>query len=178
MITVLLAENLNARPPYDSKPLISKKGVDRVVIEVESSNWNKKLKGHYTIAVKTEFNCLINIYWNNKKSINFFQLTPNIPTVMNIFKNKKLYFTFMASDLRKNSSDKNGKIVLHWKTDAKSTIYLNKTEEELEKPNENNYTWKNSIPSKGGVSLIEISPKDDKYCVDCMYLGMIESHDG
>lgn len=48
--------------------------------------------GYYTVGIKLEKSSLIHIYWNNKKNLNYFELTPNTPSTMTVSNNTPLYF--------------------------------------------------------------------------------------
>lgn len=80
------------------------------------------MKGYFTVAVKSSNACLINIYWNNKKELNYIELTPNIPSTMHLLKDKPLFFYFYAQE--KPGTDMSDNIAIHWKSDVKSKIYM------------------------------------------------------
>lgn len=42
-------------------------------------------------------------------------------------------------------------------------------------PSSKNHDFKTSVGSSGGISLVEIRKKDERYCVECEFVGVVES---
>ena len=49
-------------------------------------------KGYYVIAVRSNKETDIDIFWNNKRTLNYSELTPGNENQLNIVKGKKVYF--------------------------------------------------------------------------------------
>jgi hypothetical protein len=94
---------------------------------------------------------------------------------------QKLYFAVYVKDsegvIKEDSAYIERKeIKLYLKVSAKASVYVLKSNSnDLDVPSPSNYIWKEETASKGGVLLITISPKDPGYCVDCLYIGYVES---
>lgn len=173
-LEIFISRDYKSRPPYNGKILLTKKGLNSVVLELDKELIKEDLKGHYTVAVKSDQNSLIHIYWNNKDDLDYIELTPNIASTINLLKRKKTYFSFYVDDTEKEKKN----ITFHIKSDSKSEIYiLASTKNELSQPDTSDYHFKGSVGQKGGISLITIRPTDPKYCLNCTYVGTIVSEE-
>ena len=85
--------------------------------------------------------------------------------------NKKFYFEFYVGD-----KDKNGDIVLYIRTDIESNIYICKNNDYgMIAPSKSNHDYMSSTGSKGGLTSITINKDSKGFCVDCTYIGLIDS---
>lgn len=66
----------------------------------------------------------ISIYWNNKSDLNYVEVTANKEMKMQLDSTKKFYFEFYVG-----SKEKNGNIVVYFRTDIESHIYLCKNKD-------------------------------------------------
>lgn len=189
-LELLLSPGLASRPPITNAPLLSKSAIGAIELEVTTSDLSKQahssnlnLKGHYIAAVKSKKDTNIHIYWNNKPDLNYLELTPNEPSTMILNPNQKLYFAVYVKDsegvIKGDSAYIERKdIKLYFKVSVKASVYVLKSNSnELDVPSPSNYIWKEETASKGGIVLITISPKDPGYCVDCLYIGYVESNE-
>ena len=187
-IQVMIASGLTSRPPLTNKPLITKTSVGSMEINITTQDIkqtanqsNPELRGHYVIAVKASANTNINIYWNNKEDLNYVELTPNEPSSMLLTKDRKFYFAFYARDAegtinKSGASVEREDIRVYLKVDVKANIYVLKSPNgDLDAPSKENYVWKGSTAKMGGITMIEIKKDDANYCVDCLYIGYIET---
>ena len=182
-LEVLLSRGLQSRPPFTNKPLTSKVGlgnVDLILIpsdlKIDAHSSKDKLKGHYTLAVKSSVACNLNVFWNNKQDLNYIEITPNIPSSMTLEKSRSFYFSFYVQDTTNPTKDK-GIISIYIKTDVKASVYMLKTNGELKSPDPSNNMWRTELPNFGGITVIQIKPTDANYCTECLIMGSIESND-
>lgn len=182
-LEVLISKNIHSRPPFTNKPLMRKVGLGSLDLKLtpedmklESTQTDHTLRGHYTIAVKSMEIAMISIFWNNKEDLNYLELTPGEPSLMQLEKDKKLYFSFFAQDIDSVNETEKGDVEIYIKSSVQANIYLLKTKEStLDAPNKDNHTWKGSLGNMGGITSIKIDPKDPEYCMDCTYIGYIET---
>ena len=173
-LEVFISRDYKSRPPYNGKVLISKKGLNSVILELDKELVNEELKGHYTIAVKSDYNSLVHVYWNNKDDLDYIELTANVPASINLLKRKKLYFSFYVEDTDKEKKN----ISIHIKSDSKTEVFILSSKENLlSQPDNNDYHFKGSIGKKGGINLITIRPTDPHYCLNCTYVGYIQTNE-
>ena len=91
---------------------------------------------------------------------------------MSLDKDKNFYFSFFAKEVDNNNSNDRGKVVIYIKTNTRANIYVLKSKSgELDAPSSTNYKWKSTLGEMGGITMIEIDPTDENYCVDCTYIG-------
>ena len=180
-VEVLLTKGLQARPPFTNKAMFSKIAIGSVEINLGPSDMlserhleQEKLKGHYTVAVKTSSDCNINIFWNNKEDLNYLELTPNHPSTMALDPTKSLYFSFYAKEAGNKMISK-GMISIYIKSTVETTIYVLKSSGELNAPSSSEYIWKGNIGKSGGITVIQIRPDHPAYCIECLYIGTIEA---
>lgn len=180
-LEVLLSRGLQSRPPFTNKAMASKIGMGSVDMSLTSSDLKtdphgtkERLKGHYTLAVKSSVASTLNIFWNNKEDLNYVELTPNLPISMALEQIRPFYFSFYAQDTMDKLTDR-GIVSIYIKTTSQASIYLLKTKGELEAPSAEHYTWKSNLAEFGGVTVIHIKPTDPEYCVECLYMGAIET---
>ena len=189
-LQAVVSRGLTARPPLNAKPLIKKEGISSLELAIETKDLRTSphqnevdLRGEYLLGIKSTTQAMVSVYWNNKEDLNFIELTPNEPTNMILDADRKFYFTFYAQDA--DSSDSSGKasedrkdIKLYFKLDVRANIFLIKSRTgELEVPSDSNLVWKASTGPKGGVTMIHIEASDVNYCVECLYIGHIETDD-
>lgn len=183
-LEVLLSRGVQSRPPFSNKAIVSKIGIGSVDLDLkpkdlklESHSEGVSLKGHFTVAVKSSNSCNLSIFWNNKEDLNYIELTPNEPSTMMLDRSKSFYFAFYARDAEATSD--RGIVSLYVKANVQANVYLLKTGGELAAPSSSSYNWKGSLGPMGGVTLLQVKPSDPEYCVDCLYIGLIEtSEDG
>ena len=183
-IRVILSEGIKGRPPFTTKGIIEKTDIGVVFLEINQKNFSKGkkrkskkklLKGNYTIAIQSNKETKLNLFWNNISNLNYIELTPNKPSQMYLEKDKNFYFSFYAKDPEDSTKEK-GKIVIYIKTNIQAKVWLLKSKtNEMKTPDSTNNTWSTSIPVLGGMSTIEIYPDDPDYCTDCLYIGHIEA---
>lgn len=66
--------------------------------------------------------------------------------------------------------------MLHYKADSEINIYIKKTTgKQLIIPGLEDHNVKSHLGQKGGINILTISPKDDFYCTDCNFVGVVES---
>ena len=184
-LEVNLSRNKKSRPPLTNKPLISKTGISSVELDITSkdlhidSTTNKEsLKGYFTIGIKSSSSCIVSVYWNNKVDLNYLELTPNEPSSMFLAEDKKLYLATYVKDSKSKSKDDRGDIFFYFKTSIRADVYILKSlDSELNAPSSSHYNWKTAIGKGGGVSMIKISPDDPDYCIECSYIGYVDSMD-
>ena len=58
----------------------------------QSMNMKDKMQGYFVVGVRSNIQTEIGIFWNNKKNLNYTELTPGLETTMTIEKDKPLYF--------------------------------------------------------------------------------------
>ena len=179
-LEAIISKNRFSRPPYDCKPIKKANGVNSIILEITKDDLksindeNGEIKGYFTIGVKSNISTTVHIYWNNKDNLDYIELTPFIPIVTNIKKDKNMYFSFYvdSEDLKKE------KIILHLKSDKKTDFYIISSKKDfLEIPDDKNYNYKKIIPENGGVTNIEINPKDKNYCTDCTYIIFVKTEE-
>jgi hypothetical protein len=180
-LEALLSRGLQARPPKTNKPLFSKVAIGNVQLNLAPKDFpsdrtsdQSQLKGHYTLAVRADSDCTINIFWNNKEDLNYLELTPNIPASMALESQRALYFSFYAKEST-NKLQMKGLISIYVKATTEATIYILKSAGELNAPSATDYVWKGSIQRAGGVTVIQIRPDHPEYCTECLYIGSIEA---
>ena len=182
-LEVNLSRNKKSRAPFTNKPLISKVGISSVELDIKSSDLktdstsNKDtLKGYFTVGVKSSNSAIVSVYWNNKVDLNYLELTPNEPSTMTINGMKKLYMTAYVKDADSKNKNDRGSVFFYFKTSVRADIYILKSpDSELNAPSANSYNWKSSIGKNGGVTMIKIDPDDPDYCIDCSYIGYVDS---
>ena len=182
-LEVLVSPNIHSRPPFTNKPIVSKKGIGSVDIELKTSDLKfdshqteRSLKGHYTVAVKGANTSVMSIFWNNKDDLNYLELTPGEPSMMKLEKNRKFYFSFYAQEGDTEHSKDKGNVEIYIKSSVQANIYLLKTmENSLDAPSKSNHNWKSSIGHMGGVTALNIKSNDPEYCTECTYIGYIET---
>lgn len=177
---VSIAKGKGIRPGMESKPLKTEKGVNQVILVLradEMDSDNKELKGYYTIQVKNKNRCHMSIYWNNKPDLDYIELSQNLPQTIHVLPSKPLYFTFYVTEKSQISRrQKNGDIMLHYKSDGALTIYLKQIPgKDLIIPNKENKDFEGNLGQKGGIGFLQINQKDDKYCVNCSYVGSVHA---
>lgn len=178
-LEVLLSRGLQARPPLTNKPLVSKVAIGNVQLSLtprdllSDRSEPAQLKGHFTVAVKAESDCVLNLFWNNKEDLNYIELTPNTPATMALEPQRSLYFSFYA----KESSGRlqlRGLISIYLKATTAATLYVLKSAGELNAPSATEYTWKAELGKTGGVTVLQIRPDHPEYCTECLYIGAVE----
>lgn len=182
-LEVQLSKGLQSRPPFTNKALASKVGIGSIELNLDSSDLKldphsskDKLKGHYTVGVKSSGSCKLDIFWNNKDDLNYVEITPNQPTTMSLDPTKNFYFSFYAKDVSEKLADR-GIISINIKTNVQANVYVIKTQGELEAPSNTRFSWKGSVPNFGGITMIQINPEDPEYCVECLYVGGVENQE-
>ena len=184
-LEVLVSRNIHSRPPFTNKPLIRKLGIGSVDLSIkkddmkfDSTQSNHSLKGHFTLAVKSTDLGMISVFWNNKENLNYLELTPGEPTLMQVEENKNLYFSFFAQDADSVSESDRGDVEIYIKSSVQANVYILKTNDtSLDAPSRENHSWKRSLGHAGGIVSIKISPNDPNYCMDCTYIGYIEANE-
>lgn len=182
-LEVLISKNLHSRPPFTNKPLVRKVGLGSVDItlspddmKLDSTQTDHTLRGYYTLAIKSMDIAMVSVFWNNKEDLNYLELTPGEPSLMQVEKDKKLYFSFFAQDIDSLAETERGDVEIYIKSNVQVNIYLLKTKESgLDAPSQENHTWKGSLGHMGGITSLKIDPKDPEYCMDCTYIGYIEA---
>lgn len=58
------------------------------------------------------------IFWNNKKELNYIELTPGEELNMSVQPKKNLYFNLFAKDVSSKNVNDRGKIIFYFKTNA------------------------------------------------------------
>ena len=180
-LEAILSRGLQSRPPFSSKGIVKKNDIGALILDLkdndlDSSNKNKNpFRGHFTIAVKSDNDTKLNIFWNNKEDLNYIELTPNKETSMVLESNRNFYFSFFTKGL---DGKKKGKIIIYVRTNVQSNFWILKSDKnEMLAPNQSNYTWKSATAKMGGVTAIEILPDDPDYCSNCTYIGHVQTNE-
>ena len=180
-LEAILSRGLQSRPPLTSQGIVKKNDIGALIFDLKGNdlvdeNKNKNAyRGHFTLAVKSDNNTKLNIFWNNKEDLNYIELTPNKETSMFLENNRNFYFSFFTKGL---DGKKKGKIIIYIRTNVQSNFWILKSEKnEMEAPSESHYTWKSTTAKMGGVTAIEILPDDPDYCISCTYIGHVQSND-
>ncbi len=171
------------RPPFYDSYLLKKESLGAVNfvvtpedLKTQSFKEVNQLKGYYTLAVRTSKSQILNITWNNKEDLDYVELTPSVPITFQNLAHKKTYFSFYAGE--DSPAQKTGSIRVYIQADVKGTLYILKNQEgELDAPSEERYSWKTSLAKRGGISMLEILPTDEDYCINCIYIGFFECSD-
>lgn len=172
-LEVVVSKNRFARPPHDTQPIKKINGINSIILEFSKDdlktikNDDTSMKGYYTIGVKSNISTTIHIYWNNKDTLDYMELTPSITTVTSVQKDKMMFLTFYAESENK----KEGKIIIHLKSDVKTEFFvLTSKNNKLRIPGEDNYSYKKIMGDNGGITNVEIEPSDQDYCIECTYI--------
>ena len=183
VLTVMIAKNKQSRPPFNTSYLVKKTGVGNVDILLDKNNVkgdneykdNKELIGFFTVGIKSSSSSLMDIYWTNTEKFDYIELTPSHPSKISLKDNKDLYFNFYAKELGDNIKDR-GIIRIYVQTNVRADIFiLRSLNADISKPSKTNNKWKTSLGKKGGITVIEIHPSDADYCLDCNYIGFVET---
>lgn len=137
------------------------------------------MKGYFTLGIKSNGNTQIHVFWNNVPHQDIYEITPGHSFTIVSTENKDQYFNFIARDKDGPSRvEDRGKVRIYINSQIKCNIYLSNDQKldskSLENLNEN-FKWKTNFGIEGGIHLVEISPKDPDYCINCIYYGFIES---
>lgn len=183
VLTVLIAKNKQSRPPFNTSPLLKKVSVGKVDIllnknNVKSQNTykdDKELTGYFTIGIKSSGSSLVDIYWTNTEKFDYIELTPSHPSRIVLKSGKDLYFNFYAKEMS-DGVDQRGVIRIYVQTDVRADVFVLKSlDADITKPSRSDNKWFTTLGRKGGVSVIEIYPSDEDYCLDCNYIGFVET---
>lgn len=182
-LEVGLSRGKQVRPPFTNKPVISQIGIGSVVLDIKGEDLKKDsksasegLKGYFTLSVKSSTTCKASIFWNNKEDLNFLELTPNEPSTMVIDKGKKLYFSAYVKDNEAKSKKDRGEVSLYIKSSVQADVYILKSlNGDLKAPSSENFEWKASVSHAGGVTVLKIPPTDPNYCIECSYIGFVDT---
>ena len=183
-LELVVSRNLHSRPPFTNKPLVRKVGLQSVELKLQpedlkfdTTGTDHSLKGHYTIGVKSADGGMLSLYWNNKEDLNYIELTPGEPSIMHVDSTKRLYFSLYAQDVNKKAKDL-GSIEIYIKSNIPVTVYMLKTKgKSLDAPSKHKFNWKATLGHMGGITSITVEPKDAEYCMNCNYIGYIESQE-
>jgi len=180
-LEMIVAQGVLARPPFTSKGLVTQVGIGSVQVELSPQDFKldshrdaAPMRDHFTVALKSSAPCTVDIFWNNRQELNYIELTPNHPMTMSLEKDRSFYFSLFARDVDAKKS--RGNVVFFIKTNVRANIFVVPSETgALEAPSRGSYVWKSSIPDMGGVAMVEVRADDPKYCMDCTYIGSVET---
>jgi hypothetical protein len=182
-IELLLSKGLQSRPPFTNKALASKVGMSSAELSLTSADVKmdphsnkEKLKGYYTVAVKSSTTCPLTLFWNNNESLNYLEITPNVPSTMALESQRSLFFSFYVQDKDALNGDR-GVVTLYVQTDVRASVYLLRTNGELRAASEEEHTWKSDTSHFGGLTFIQIKPTDPNYCTECFIMGSVETEE-
>lgn len=127
--------------------------------------------------MKNKNRCHMSLYWNNKPDLDYIELSQNFPQTIHILPNKPLYFTFYVTEKSQISKrQKNGDILLHYKSDGPLTIYLKQIpDKDLVIPDNFNRDYEGHLGPRGGLGFFQIRQNEDKYCVNCTFVGAVHA---
>ncbi len=47
----------------------------------------------------------------------------------------------------------------------------------ISQPSKTSYDWKSTVGPKGGIAVLEMNKQNENFCMDCLYVGYLETED-